>query len=140
MKQSAAAAYIRQVCSLGLGGNTVMPELIRAFHDAIPSHLNVFFWADRDGELADIYSEYPQFLELGALFLREYVNGVDGTPGFAECVGTKVGVEANEAVYPGPEFFRSDFYNLIFRQQGIHIPSQSAVRDRSGRALGAMLI
>jgi DNA-binding CsgD family transcriptional regulator len=52
---------------------------------------------------------------------------------------TRYGVEANEMVFPGKEFFRSDYYNLIFRPQGIHIPLQSAVRDRSGRALGAML-
>jgi DNA-binding CsgD family transcriptional regulator len=52
---------------------------------------------------------------------------------------TRYGVEANETVFPGKEFFRSDYYNLIFRPQGIHIPLQSAVRDRSGQALGAML-
>lgn len=140
MKQSAAVAYVRQLCSLGMGGKLIMPELIRAFHDVIPSHLNVFFYADRSGELADIYSEYPQFLELGALFQREFVDGVDGIPGFAECMRTKHGVEANETVFPGDEFFRSDYYNLMFRPQGIHIPLQSAIRDQSGRALGAMLV
>lgn len=140
MKQSAAAAYIRQLCSLGLGGKAIMPELFRALHDAIPSHLNVFFYADRDGELADIYSEYPKFIELNVQFLSEFVDGADGIPSFAECMRTRFGVEANETVFPGAEFFRSDYYNLIFRPQGIHIPLQAAVRDRSGRALGAMLV
>jgi DNA-binding CsgD family transcriptional regulator len=140
MKQSAAAAYIRQLCSLGLGGKAIMPELFRALHDAIPSHLNVFFYADRACELADIYSEYPKFLELGALFLSEFVGGTDGLPSFAECMRTRFAVEANETVFPGGQFFRSDYCNLIFRPQGIHIPLQSAVRDRSGRALGAILL
>jgi DNA-binding CsgD family transcriptional regulator len=139
MRQSAAATYIRQVCSLGLGSKAVMPELMRAFHDMIPSRLNMFFWADRDGALADIYSEYPKFVELGALFLRDYVGGADGVPSFAECMRTRLGVEANEAVYPDG-FFRSDYYDAMFRAQGIHLPLQAAVRDRSGRALGAMLI
>jgi DNA-binding CsgD family transcriptional regulator len=140
MKQSAAAAYIRQLCSLGLGGKAIMPELFRALHDAIPSHLNVFFYADSNGELVDIYSEYPKFHELNVQFLSEFVGGADGLPGFAECMRTRFGVEANETVFPGTEFFRSDYYNQIFRPQGIHIPLQAAVRDRSGRALGAMLI
>lgn len=140
MKQSAAAAYIRQLCSLGLGGKAIMPELFRALHDAIPSHLNVFFYADRDGELTDIYSEYPKFVELNVQFLSEFVDGADGIPSFAECMRTRFGVEANETVFPGEEFFRSDYYNQIFRPQGIHIPLQAAVRDRSGRALGAMLV
>ena len=58
MKHAAAATYIRQLCSLGLGGQLMMPELIRALHYVIPSHLNVFLYADRDGEFADTCSEY----------------------------------------------------------------------------------
>ena len=139
MKHSAAAAYIRQICALGLGGKAIMPELFRAFHDVIPSHLNVFFWADRAGELADIYSEYPKFLELGALFISEFVNGRDGIPSFAECMRTRFTTEANETVFP-EGFFRSDYYNLVFCRQGIHLPLQAAVRDRGGRALGGMLV
>src|SRR6516165_9721735 len=140
MMQSAAAAYIRQVCSLGLGPKAIMPELFRAIHDLIPSHLNVFLGADRNGELADIYSEYPDFLRLGALFIAEFADGAAGLPSFADSLRTRPHVEANEAVFPGPEFFASDYYNLIFRPQGIHFPLQAAVSDRSGRALGALLI
>ncbi|HME25930.1 MAG TPA: helix-turn-helix transcriptional regulator [Acetobacteraceae bacterium] len=140
MKQSAVAAYIRQLCSLGLGGKAIMPELFRALHDAIPSHLNVFMYADRHGEYADVYSEYPKFLELNVQFLSEFVDGADGVPSFAECLRTRFGVEANETVFPGEGFLRSDYYNLIYRPQGAHLPLQAAVRDRSGRALGAILV
>jgi DNA-binding CsgD family transcriptional regulator len=92
-----------------------------------------------NGGLADIYSEYPRFLELGALFLSEFVDGGEGVPGFSECMRTHFGVGANESVFPDG-FFRSDLYDLIYRPQGIHLPLQAAVRDRSGRALGAMLV
>ena len=136
MKQSAAATYVRQLCALGLGAKAVMPELLRALHEIIPSHLNVFFFADRNYNLADIYSEYPGFLELSVRFLRDYVGGGDGSPGFTECMRTRYGVEANEEVYPSADFFRTDFYDAIFRSQGIHLPLQAAVRDRSGHALG----
>ena len=140
MKQAAAAAYVRQLSALGLGPKTFVPELLRAFHAVIPSHLNVFMFADRNGGLSDICSEYPKFLELSVAFLRDYVHGADGIPGFAECMHTKYGVEANEGVFPGEQFFRSDYYNTIFRPQGIHLPMQLAVRDRAGQSLGALLV
>lgn len=139
MKRSAAATYIRQLCALGLGGPLMMPELVRALHHVIPSHINVFLYADRDGEFADIYSEYPDFLPLTKIFLEHFVQGSDRIPSFSECMRSHHGVAANEGVFNGNEFFRTDYYNLIFRPQGIHIPLQAAIRDRNGRALGAML-
>ena len=61
--------------------------------------------------------------------------------GFQLRESLRFGVEADETVFAGAGVVRSDYYNLIFRPQGIHIPLQSAaVRDRSGQALGAMLI
>ena len=117
----------------------MMPELTRALPDAIPSHLNIFMYADRNGEYADIYSEYPKFLELNVQFLSEFVGGADGLPSFADCMRTRPNVEANEGVFP-EGFFRSDYYNVIFRPQGVHLPLQSVVKDRSGRSLGALLL
>ena len=81
MKHSAAAAYIRQLCALGVGAKAVMPELLSVFHEVIPSHLNVFMYADHNGEFADICSEHPRFLELSVFFLRDYIHGADGTGG-----------------------------------------------------------
>lgn len=48
--------------------------------------------------------------------------------------------KANETVFPGPEFFASDYYNLIFRPQGVHFPLLAAVGDGDGQALGALSI
>lgn len=59
MKQSSIIAYIQQLCRLGLGGQVIMPALVRALHDLIPSRINCFLYADQHGQLANIYTESP---------------------------------------------------------------------------------
>jgi DNA-binding CsgD family transcriptional regulator len=59
MKQSSIIAYIQQLCRLGLGGQVIMPELVRALHELIPSRINCFLYADQQGRLANIYTESP---------------------------------------------------------------------------------
>ena len=48
--QAAALTHIRQLCCLGLGGEIIMPALIQAMHDYIPSYQSIFFWTGEDGE------------------------------------------------------------------------------------------
>lgn len=57
MKKSAVIAYIHQLCCLGLGGQIIMPELTKALHELIPSRSNTFLYADRDGRIANVFSE-----------------------------------------------------------------------------------
>lgn len=59
MKQSSIITYIQQLCRLGLGGQVIMPELVRALHELIPSRINCFLYADQQGQLANIYTESP---------------------------------------------------------------------------------
>ena len=42
VKPAAARTYVRQLCSLGLGGPAIMPELLRALAQVIPSDPAVF--------------------------------------------------------------------------------------------------
>ncbi len=57
MKKSAVIAYIRQLCSLGLGGQIIMPELMNALHELISSRTNCFLYADENGRIANIFME-----------------------------------------------------------------------------------
>lgn len=59
MKQSSIICYIQQLCRLGLGGQVIMPELLRVLHELIPSRINCFLYADHQGQLANIYTESP---------------------------------------------------------------------------------
>ena len=75
-------------------------------------------------------------MNLTTTFLKYFVHGTARIPSFAECMRSKYGVGGNEGVFNGNEFFRTDYYNMIFRPQDIHIPLHAAIRDRGGRALG----
>jgi DNA-binding CsgD family transcriptional regulator len=55
MKRSVALAHFRQLSSLGLGGEAVIPALLETLHDLIPSSLNNFFWTDPGGQPVNAY-------------------------------------------------------------------------------------
>lgn len=52
-------ARIQQLCSLGLGGQAVMPAVLKELHGLIPSSANSFFWCDADGNFSNVYDENP---------------------------------------------------------------------------------
>jgi len=69
MKYTAAIAHIRQLCSLGLAGQVIMPALLQALHSIVPSHANVFTWTDENGEMTNVCFEELVRPEVVALCL-----------------------------------------------------------------------
>ena len=71
MNSAAHVSYIRQLCCLGLGGQIIMSELLRALHGFIPSTFNIFLWSDDSHQIRNVYSEnsedWVQPLHLGEL-------------------------------------------------------------------------
>ena len=59
MKRTSAIAHFRRLCCLGLQPQAVMPSLLSAAHELLPSETNGFFWADEEGRLAGFTPEYP---------------------------------------------------------------------------------
>ena len=57
MKNAALLAHIRQLCCLGLGGRAIMPALLRAVRELVPSDSAEFFWVDARGEMTNHYAE-----------------------------------------------------------------------------------
>ena len=57
MKNTKAISHIRQLCSLGVESHAVMPALIEALHDLIPSSNNLFIWTDDEGTPIERYCE-----------------------------------------------------------------------------------
>jgi DNA-binding CsgD family transcriptional regulator len=54
-----AEARIRQLCSLGLGGQIIMPALLEELHALVPSYANAFFWSDEKYRITNLYFENP---------------------------------------------------------------------------------
>jgi len=74
MKSAAQISYIRQLCCLGLGGQIIMPELLRALHDFIPSSFNIFVWMDENHQVSNLYSENNEAYAAPHLHLNELLS------------------------------------------------------------------
>jgi DNA-binding CsgD family transcriptional regulator len=135
LKNAAATAHIRQLCSLGLGGEVIMPALCEAMHRVIPSYAANFFWADDNGEIDNMYCEYhlPKVVQL---YISEYDKFKGDLPDFAESIRSGRMTHLRAA----PEgFFRSETYNQIYRPHGYHHALGGTPRE-AGRGLGGMVL
>lgn len=145
MPSARAASRIKQLCCLGLGGEAIMPALLKALHELMPSHINSFEWADAKGEMVNLYTEAPELMaEVLPLFFSDFYNReheVCSLP-FTEKMRRVFGVHAEPG--PGPEeiniAYRSDFYNLILRPVGMHHGLTAVIREGDGRARGMLQI
>jgi hypothetical protein len=54
-----ALARIQRLCCLGIGGEMLMPDLMREVMGLVPSRHGVFHWAGPNGEIVNSYSTLP---------------------------------------------------------------------------------
>lgn len=135
MQNSAAASYslpngcqkngairkaiqrIQQLCCLGLGGEAVVPILLRELHHIVPSASNLFFWTDEHGEITDAYGEVPELFELIPLYMAEFYNRRDheAIPVSLSTVAQGEGVEYLRRIATDNLNHSPGFYNEIMR-------------------------
>jgi DNA-binding CsgD family transcriptional regulator len=136
-----ANARIKALCCLGLGGEAIMPALLRELHAYIPSHGNTFFWADESGALSNVYDENPESAAVGPLYIEEFYNRreCDVHSGFSSSMHRDMGVVNRDraVTVEKPAFYRSELYNVIFRPLRYDDFLRLIVRD-GGRAMGAL--
>lgn len=135
-----AQSYIRQLCCLGLSGQIIMPELLRALHSFIPSLSNMFHWADENYQMSNVYSENSALYPLQALYLQEYynskeVNEIKTT--FSQAMRIGRGWENWERL--GPEFLSSELFNTVLRPSGARYGIEATISE-NGRGLGSLLL
>jgi DNA-binding CsgD family transcriptional regulator len=136
MKHAATIAHVRQLCCLGLGGEAVMPALLRELHQLTPCDSAGFFWVDAAGEMTNLYAERllpPDLMRL--YFSRFYDSGEHSfRAAFARLTS---GNEPVTVTRFSDNFFRSDYYNLIWRQLDAYHALYAVIRE-NGRALGQL--
>lgn len=118
MRNHAALAHLSQLARLGLPSRTVIPEMLKALAELVPSHFCMFVWVDGLGRPVDFHLPWiiPAALEVNAALLA--CEDMD-VPGFASLVrrGAPFGVAAETT--RRPEFRASLFYNECCRPYGI---------------------
>lgn len=115
-----------------------MPSLLRDLHDLLPCDSTGFFWVDSDYEMNNICAEKMLPPDLIRLYFQKYYDSGEQTfkGKFAAQAQSPVAVEI--ASY-SPDFYRSDYYNLIFRHLEAHYVMYAVIRER-GKALGRLSI
>jgi DNA-binding CsgD family transcriptional regulator len=135
-------ARFKQLCCLGLGGEAVMPALVKELHTLVPSMRNMFFFANQTGGLDHVYTESMEHAATTQLYLQEFHGRRDRLiPGmsFDDAMRDQFGVHDLTAMRVDEKAFRrTDFYNLLFRPVGRGSDYVRLVMRERGRGLGML--
>jgi DNA-binding CsgD family transcriptional regulator len=146
MAKSAAAgaeARFKQLCSLGLGAEAVMPALLKELHSLIPASAGNIFVADQKGALANSYGDSAT-PALTRLYYEEIYCRRETGHTFPEAMRTQSGVHDSEEIMAAigsdmKAWRRSDHYNLIFRPKRHDFALGLVIRERCrGRGIGML--
>lgn len=141
MKPAAAIAQIRLLCAQALPGEAVVPHVLRTLRSVIRCRTAVFFWVDATGGIPHIHWDEEITAAMVCRFGTEYLNRGPGPIGigFARSVRLFQGVR----VLPdwGEDFYKTDFYEAMWRPMGAHHALQASIRERgSSPMLGSLLL
>ncbi|MBV8869402.1 MAG: hypothetical protein JOY65_08305, partial [Acetobacteraceae bacterium] len=115
-----ALARIQRLCCLGVGGEALMPELVREVAWLVPSRVGSFWWLGPNFEVTNICSTFPQWFR--ELWRREY-QGTDRELEVFRPFGEQMTCPSPSDVQPLGEmlcvdrrdYLRSNWYNLLLR-------------------------
>jgi DNA-binding CsgD family transcriptional regulator len=130
-------AHIRQICCLGLGGEVIMPSVLKALHDLVGSDSNAFFWVNESGEITNMAAEKLLPPDVIKLYFREYFDYKIG--GFRSILthasASKSGVTRANI---DPSFYQTEYYNQIWREHLNAHHAMYAVVCEHGKPLGLL--
>lgn len=125
MKNSKTISHIRQLCCLGVESHAVMPALIEALHDLIPSSNNLFIWTDKEGTPIERYCEVyiPAVIEAAQQNL----------PGKTDLKAiVKSGQTVGSLRERPPEFYRSPYFAEVYGPMRARHSLDAVVRTSRG--------
>lgn len=135
-------ARFKQLCCLGLGGEAVMPALVRELRNLVPSMRSMFFFANQAGGLDHVYTESLEHAATTQLYLQEFHGRRDrDIPRFSfdDAMRDQVGVyDLTRMRIDEKAFRRTDFFNLLFRPVGRGSDYIRLVMRDRGRGLGML--
>ena len=141
MKNAAATAYIRELCSLGLAGELLIPALLEAMHRVIPSARNLFDWVNAEGSIQRYYFEGPIDHNAARLYFEEFYNKreAEAMPKYVDVIRGGATIRSAEELNHR-QFFDSALYNEIWRPQRLHYRLEAIVRGRDSKPLGSLVL
>jgi DNA-binding CsgD family transcriptional regulator len=120
-----ALARIQRLCCLGVGGEMLMPDLLREIAQIMHSRHEAFNWHGRNGEISNAYSSFPA--ELEELYIKEFAGRsaeaeLRGTFGDLRSwsYGTRVTTGEQILRVDTQTWLQSEYYNILWRPAEIH--------------------
>ncbi|MBK9443469.1 MAG: hypothetical protein IPN53_20095 [Comamonadaceae bacterium] len=136
---TSASAYFRQYCAIGLDDRIVMPTLMQAMHQIVPSNFNVFWWAGESGEVSGFHTENPNAIPAAKRYMSEFANKRE-----MKSVSMSFGQHVKQhnvrnAAQLGSALFESDFYQELLKPVGIRTLLRASVKP-TGRPGGSVML
>ena len=137
-QQRNALARIRQACSLGLPGRTLMPMLMADLRRMIPAVCGQFTWSSADGALSNHWSDHfmPRRTAWIIVHRRQYEADAGTTFGDLVRFGLPTG---NLRAWWPRGFEHSQTYTAVFEPYGFKWVLDGVVRDAM-RPWGCLLL
>jgi DNA-binding CsgD family transcriptional regulator len=141
MKETRSIAALLALCELRLHAEVLVPAVLEALHEVVPSHRNLFDWTDEQGRLVRYFIEGPIDAAVARLYFDEFHNRREAEvmPAFHTLHRAPHGVRGADEL-DHPAFYRSALYNEIWRPQGFRTRLEAVVRGRTGRLIGSLVL
>jgi DNA-binding CsgD family transcriptional regulator len=136
MKPSDLRIHIRQLCCLGVGGEQLMPALLKAVRLLVGADSAAFFWVDASGEMTSLFAERLLPAPVRQVYFERFYDSGEASfkRAFAERVRQP---ESVLAVSASRDAEQSDYYNEVMRHLDAHHVLYGIVREQ-GRAIGQL--
>ena len=115
---------IKNLCSLGIGGCSLIPFLMPEIRKVVPSYSGSFLWLDKKYTFTNVYDESPDFPLIINRFVNKYLDNRDrearrSLSGWLRgSVAPETIATTNQLAYR--QFYHSDYYHEILKPLGYH--------------------
>jgi DNA-binding CsgD family transcriptional regulator len=136
-----STVHLQAACELELPALSLVPVLLEALHDVVPSSRNLFDWTDDDGQLLHYFIEGPVDEAVARHYFDEFHNRREAEvmPAFDSLTRAPAGVRS-AAELDHPAFFASALYNEIWRPQGMKYRMEAVLRGSRGQLIGSLVL
>ncbi len=141
MTSRRAIAALKAACDLDLPAPSLVPVLLEALHDVVPSSRNLFDWTDENGRLLQYFIEGPVDAAVARHYFDVFHNRREREvmPAFDSLLQAPAGVRS-AAELDHARFFESALYREIWRPQGLKYRLEAVLRGSRGQLIGSLVL
>ena len=136
MKRSAQLSHIRQLCCMGLPGESLMPTLLRSVREYAGADSAGFFWVDANGDMTNLYADRMLSPGLMQLYFERHYDGAE-YPFRQAFIARAAASDAVSSSTATAELAKTAYYNEILKHLDAHHVLYAVVREQA-HALGQL--